>query len=137
MNIIEKYIDLHEENNYNISWSCGLRLPFLMEEKSEFYCYVTMTDNKGFHTVLGNVLSEMLKICYTEFIEGKRNNFPPYVRKKHHKSLSEKIKEILRKQVIQEMKDQWNDLKKLFKPVSKIRSSIQLRGVSFNGRGWA
>ena len=49
----------------------------------------------------------------------------------------EKIKEILRKQVIQEMKDQWNDLKKLFKPVSKIRSSIQLRGVSFNGRGWA
>jgi len=48
-----------------------------------------------------------------------------------------KIKELLRKQVIKEMKDQWNDLKKLFKPVPKMRPSIQLRGVCFNGRGWA
>ena len=50
---------------------------------------------------------------------------------------TEKIKELLRISVIQGMKDQWNQLKKEFKPISKLRPSVQLRGVCFSGRGWA
>jgi len=50
---------------------------------------------------------------------------------------SEKIKELIRKAIIREMKDQWNQLKKEFKPVPKLRPAVQLRGVCFSGRGWA
>jgi hypothetical protein len=49
----------------------------------------------------------------------------------------DKIQKLIRKQIIKEMKDQWNDLKNSFKPVPKMRPSIQLRGVCLNGRGWA
>jgi len=48
-----------------------------------------------------------------------------------------KIKEIIRKAKIKAMKDTWNNLVGEFKPLPKLRSSIQLRGVCLNGRGWA
>lgn len=48
-----------------------------------------------------------------------------------------KIKELLKKQIIQEMKETWNNLKNQFYPVPPVRPIIQLRGVSFGGRGWA
>ncbi len=51
--------------------------------------------------------------------------------------LEKKIKELLKKRVIQDMKEEWNDFKKEFRPIPRIRPSTQLRGVSFGGRGWA
>lgn len=49
-----------------------------------------------------------------------------------------KIAEIIRKQMIEEVKDTWNFYKNQFRPVfPPMRPSVQLRGVSFNGRGWA
>lgn len=47
-----------------------------------------------------------------------------------------KIKELLRKKIIQNMKDQWSEFKQSIKPLP-LRPTIQLRGVSFGGRGWA
>ena len=47
------------------------------------------------------------------------------------------IKELLRKQTIEKMKDTWTFWKNQFRSIPKIRPSIQLRGVSLNGRGWA
>lgn len=49
----------------------------------------------------------------------------------------EKIKKLIKKKLIQDMKDEWHQLKKEFKPVPKIRPSAQLRSVCFGGRGWA
>lgn len=49
----------------------------------------------------------------------------------------QKIKELIRKETIQKMKDTWNTFKKEFYPVPKLRPSVQLRGVCLNGRGWA
>ena len=48
-----------------------------------------------------------------------------------------KLKEIIRKAIIQKMKDSWQQKKKEFKPISKVRPAAQLRGVCFSGRGWA
>lgn len=48
-----------------------------------------------------------------------------------------KRKALIKKAVIQAMKDQWSELKKEFKPVPKVRPAAQLRGVCFSGRGWA
>ena len=49
----------------------------------------------------------------------------------------EKIKKLIKKKIIQDMKDQWNEFQKEFVSVPKIRPSGQLRGVCFGGRGWA
>ena len=49
-----------------------------------------------------------------------------------------RIAELLRKQYIEEMKESWNFFKNQFKSIfPPMRPSVQLRGVSFNGRGWA
>jgi hypothetical protein len=48
-----------------------------------------------------------------------------------------KVKELIRKAIIQKMKSEWTEFKKEFKPVPKLRPSAQLRGVCFSGRGWA
>ena len=50
---------------------------------------------------------------------------------------AEKIKELIRKQIVEDMKDTWHNLKKQFRPVPPVRPAIQLRGVCFGGRGWA
>lgn len=59
----------------------------------------------------------------------------------HYEQYTEKYKakilEFIRKQSILDMKANWNEFKKEFKPVPKIRLAVQLRGVCFNGRGWA
>ena len=49
----------------------------------------------------------------------------------------EKIKKLIKKKLIQDMKDQWNEFNKEFRPVPRIRPSAQLRGICFGGRGWA
>ena len=49
----------------------------------------------------------------------------------------EKLKKIIRKAIIQKMKESWQQKKKEFKPVPKVRPAAQLRGVCFSGRGWA
>ena len=50
----------------------------------------------------------------------------------------QRIKELLQKQTIEEMKDSWTFWKNQFRPIfPPMRPSVQLRGVSFNGRGWA
>ena len=49
----------------------------------------------------------------------------------------EKIKELLRKEIIIKMKKNWVKTQKEFRPVPIIRPAAQLRGVCFGGRGWA
>ena len=49
----------------------------------------------------------------------------------------EKIKKLIKQQVIEDMKDTWHNLKKQFRPAPPVRPAIQLRGVCFGGRGWA
>lgn len=49
----------------------------------------------------------------------------------------EKVKELIKKQAIQEMKETWHNFKKQFYTVPPVRPEIQLRGVCFGGRGWA
>jgi len=48
-----------------------------------------------------------------------------------------KIKELIRKSIIKTMKDTWHEKRGEFKPLPKLRPSVQLRGVCLNGRGWA
>jgi hypothetical protein len=45
------------------------------------------------------------------------------------------IKKLIKKQIIQDMKDRWSQFI-LEKPVPKLRP-LSLRGVCFSGRGWA
>ena len=56
---------------------------------------------------------------------------------KKSEEYQEKIKKLLRKELIKNMKSTWKEDKKEFKSLPKPRSNIQLRGVSFSGRGWA
>lgn len=48
-----------------------------------------------------------------------------------------KIKELIRRRIIENMKATWKQDKKEFKPIPKPGPDIQLRGVCFSGRGWA
>lgn len=48
----------------------------------------------------------------------------------------QKIKELLKKKIIQDMKDKWSEFKQFIKQ-PPLRPAIQLRGVCFGGRGWA
>ena len=50
---------------------------------------------------------------------------------------ADKIKELLRKEIVLRMKKSWVKTQKEFKPVPIIRPAAQLRGVCFGGRGWA
>lgn len=49
----------------------------------------------------------------------------------------EKIKELLRKEIIIKMKKNWVKTQKEFRSIPIIRPAAQLRGVCFGGRGWA
>ena len=60
-----------------------------------------------------------------------------YVDVRNTDEYQKKIKELIRKAVIQKMKGSWHELKKEFKPIPIVRPSAQLRGVCFSGRGWA
>lgn len=60
-----------------------------------------------------------------------------YVDGKNTDEYVKKVKELIRKAIIQEMKNEWHQLKKEFRPVPKVRPAAQLRGVCFSGRGWA
>jgi len=59
------------------------------------------------------------------------------ISEKNSEEYKKKIKELLRKERIKNMKLNWNELKKEFKPAPILRPEIQLRGVCFSGRGWA
>jgi hypothetical protein len=48
-----------------------------------------------------------------------------------------KIKDLIRKALIRAMKNSWNKDKGFFRPLPKLRPSVQLRGVCLSGRGWA
>ncbi len=48
-----------------------------------------------------------------------------------------KIKELLRKEIILQMKKNWVKTQKEFRPIPIMRPAGQLRGVCFGGRGWA
>jgi len=60
-----------------------------------------------------------------------------YVDITNSEEYQQKMKKIIRKAIIQKMKDGWQEIKKEFKFVPKMRPDVQLRGVCFNGRGWA
>jgi len=48
----------------------------------------------------------------------------------------EKIKELLRKQVVLEMKNNWIKKPRPMKPMPLMRPTHQLKNICFNGRGW-
>lgn len=47
------------------------------------------------------------------------------------------INKLIKRGIKESIKDSWGSIKKQFKSLPKIRPNIQLRGVSFGGRGWA
>ena len=52
-------------------------------------------------------------------------------------SIEKKVKELIRKAVIQKMKDNWVQKPKHMKPIPIMRPSHQLKNICFGGRGWA
>lgn len=58
------------------------------------------------------------------------------IRENREEEKEKKNKELLRKNVIKDMKDKWSDFQLMIKP-PPVRPIIQLRGVCFGGRGWA
>lgn len=50
---------------------------------------------------------------------------------------AEKIKKLIRKAIIQEMKDNWVKKPKHMKPIPIMRPTHQLQNICFGGRGWA
>jgi hypothetical protein len=89
------------------------------------------------YTYIGDWNTDSTITRYKEYSYDTSYEIKSYVDIENSEEYQQKMKKIIRKAIIQKMKDGWQEIKKEFKFVPKMRPNVQLRGVCFNGRGWA